>query len=61
MTYRELVLEYFPEASDKEIEHILWECTAFPFCGIETLREQLQNESVRPDIVKEKPDARVQR
>ena len=40
-TYQDLVREYFPKATDEEVEFILWEKTAFPFASEATLREQL--------------------
>ena len=52
MTYRELVREYFPDATDEQTEFILWEKTGYPgFWNIgvdgntpeECLRKQLQN------------------
>lgn len=30
MTFGEIVKEYFPNASDDEIEYILWERTGYP-------------------------------
>jgi hypothetical protein len=41
VTWRELVKQYIPEASDEEIDFVLWEMTAFPVCDIETLKMQL--------------------
>lgn len=39
----ELVRGYFPDASDKECEYIVWEKTAFPLVSVETLCKQLQD------------------
>lgn len=41
-TWFSLVREYFPNASDKQCDFILWEKTAFPFTGEETIRKHLQ-------------------
>lgn len=30
MTFKDAVLEYFPDASEEEVEFILWEKTGFP-------------------------------
>ena len=52
MTYSELVREYFPDATDEEVELILWGKTGYPeFWNIgvdgdtpeECLRKQLQD------------------
>ena len=52
MTWGELVREYFPDATDDEVDFILWEKTGFPeFWNIgvdgdtplECLRKQLQD------------------
>lgn len=42
MTWIDLVREYFPDATEKECDFILWERTAFPVTGEETIREQLE-------------------
>jgi hypothetical protein len=43
-TYFGLVREYFPDATDKECDYILWEKTEFPFVKSEVnLRKQLQD------------------
>ncbi|WP_197023480.1 hypothetical protein [Heyndrickxia ginsengihumi] len=42
MTWIELVKEYFPDATDTQCEFILWEKTAFPVTGEETIRKQLK-------------------
>ena len=52
MTYAEIVREYFPSATDTQVDFILWEKTGFPeFWNIgvegntpeECLRKQLQD------------------
>lgn len=42
MTVLELVKEYFPNATEKECEYILWEKTAFPMGSVNIIRKQLQ-------------------
>ncbi len=42
MTWLELVKKYFPNASDKEADFILWEKTCFPICSAETVEKQLK-------------------
>lgn len=42
MTGRELIREYFPEASDDDCELILWEYTSYPFSSIDEIREELR-------------------
>jgi len=48
MTWMDLVKKYFPNASEKECDFILWEKTAFPLCDLETVERQLQefNQSI---------------
>lgn len=59
MTYQELVKMYFPDITDEECDFILWELTAFPFCSLDMLREQLlklktQNAGLRSETCKNK-------
>lgn len=42
MTWYELVKKYFPDASDLEVEFILWEKTACPIACVSTVERQLQ-------------------
>ena len=42
MTWNDLVRKYFPDASDKTCDSILWEKTAFPLVGVEIVEKQLQ-------------------
>jgi hypothetical protein len=42
MTWIELVKEYFPNATEAECDYILWEQTAFPVCGLNEVKRQLQ-------------------
>ena len=51
-SYKEVVLEYFPDASDEDVEFILWERTGYPSfwriprdgaSPIECLRKQLKH------------------
>lgn len=42
MTWYDLVRQYFPDATDKQCSFILWECTPFPCCGVDTVKEYLQ-------------------
>lgn len=42
MTWYELVKKYFPDASDLEVEFILWEKTACPIASASTVEKQLQ-------------------
>jgi len=41
-TWIDLVRDYFPNASDEECDFILWEKTAFPMCGFDKVKEQLE-------------------
>jgi len=41
MTYLDLVHEYFPGEGDDFADMVLWNETAYPFCGIDRLRLQL--------------------
>jgi len=49
-TFIEVAREYFPDASDDELGHILWEFTGFPcfFHDDTELREQLQRHKDNP-------------
>ena len=53
MTFLEIAKEYFPDATNDDLEHILWEFTGFPnfFRGdTETeLRKQLQRHKDNPN------------
>lgn len=42
-TFGDLVRKYFPDANEDYIDHILWNLTAFPFCGIRKLHAQLRH------------------
>ena len=42
MTWKDLVRSYFPEASDDECDYILFNETAFPMGGLETVVKQLE-------------------
>lgn len=42
MTWQDLIRKYIPDASDKLCEFILWEKTAFPVAGFETVERQIQ-------------------
>ena len=42
MTWRDLVLKYFPNISDDEIKFILWEKTCYPFGDIEIVEKQIK-------------------
>ena len=51
-TFKEVVREYFPDASDEDVEFILWERTGYPSfwripkdgaSSIECLRKQLSD------------------
>ncbi len=54
-TFEEIVKEYFPDATDDEVEYILWEKTGFP-CFFETadieacFRKQL--EDLKKEVLK---------
>lgn len=58
MNYRAMVQEYFPEATEEEAGHILWELTPFPLVGGEELRACLEQvrqerlEAATPDEVR---------
>lgn len=41
MTWRELVRVYLPRVSDRDADYILWNMTAFPFNGLEGVKQQL--------------------
>lgn len=41
-TWFDLVREYFPDSTDKECDFILLEKTAFPVCGVEEVKRQLE-------------------
>ena len=41
MTNFDLVREYV-SGSEEFLDHVLWSCTAFPFCDETTLRKQLR-------------------
>ncbi len=43
MTWLDLAREYFPDANDDELDSLLWNCTAFPVAGVDTIRNQLQH------------------
>ena len=42
----ELAKEYFPEASEEELDHIIWSRTGFPsfFRGEESIEEQMRKQ-----------------
>lgn len=40
--WNDLVRKYFPNASDEEVDYILYNETAFPICGLETVVKQLE-------------------
>ena len=42
MTWVELVKKYFPNASEEEIDFILWEKTCFPMGSAEEVEKQLK-------------------
>lgn len=42
MNWLDLVRKYFPGISDEEADFILWERTAYPMAGVETVEEQLK-------------------
>lgn len=44
MTYLELARQYFPNATDDELDYILWEYTGFPsfYRDLDELKKQLQ-------------------
>ena len=41
MTWRDLVRKHIPNATDEECNHILWNLTCFPLCGVEEVQRQL--------------------
>lgn len=42
MNLAEIILEYFPDANDEDMEDLLWTCTPFPFTDKESIiRERL--------------------
>ena len=43
MTVLEFVRQYFPNATEKEADFILWELTGFPLANLDELRSQLQH------------------
>lgn len=42
MTWIDLVKKHIPNATDRQADYILWEETAFPLVGIETVEKQIQ-------------------
>lgn len=38
---QEAVMRHYPHLPESEMMKLLWEATCFPFCGPETLEEQL--------------------
>jgi hypothetical protein len=42
MTYNDLVVEVFPNATTEDCEKLLWYCKAFPFCDVEHTKRQLK-------------------
>lgn len=40
-TWGDVVKEYFPEASEEEVEYILWEKTPYPMIGEAGVRSSL--------------------
>lgn len=44
-TWFDRVHKYYPNASDKECESVLWNATCFPFGTIEMVDRQLRNGS----------------
>ncbi len=42
-TWGDVVREYVPDATDKEVDFILWEYTCYPQCPEETIRKQLKH------------------
>lgn len=41
MTWQDLVRQYWPSATDEEVDSILWNCTCFPFGSVDKIRDQL--------------------
>lgn len=46
MTWNDLVRKYFPDATDKDCDFILWETTAFPLVPAEEVERQLQENQI---------------
>lgn len=42
MTWGDLIRKYKPEATDEEVEFILWERTAFPMAPTEYVIKQIE-------------------
>lgn len=40
-TWLEFARQHWPGISDDDAERILWECTAFPFADVETVKRQI--------------------
>lgn len=40
-TWGDIVREYVPDATDEEVDYILWERTAYPVASEETVRRHL--------------------
>lgn len=51
MTWVDLVRKHLHNASDEEVEFILWEKTAFPLATVETVERQIIE--FKKEIVKE--------
>ncbi len=49
MTWLELAHQYFPCATEKELDSILWECTLFPFGTVEQVEAHLLEAAVISD------------
>ena len=42
-SWLDLVKEYFPNATERDCDIILWEYTAFPVADIDTIKKQLKD------------------
>ena len=42
-TWIDYVQGIFPEATEEDVEYVLWECTEFPMCGNTHTKKQIQD------------------
>jgi hypothetical protein len=54
MTWLDLARKHFPDKSDRSLNLILWEFTAFPMASVEVVEKQLQEYKESGDRENEK-------